>query len=552
MFPRSCVSPQGHFIFLTHKPAYEVENLRPGDQVAVLGKLEEGESVLNQSNFPPGNVVEPHADWIYEVPNPLAFRGTTYIGKTWADRAAANPSSIGLQAPIETSLTAVLKQWIDTNDIKQDSHNLIDNLFSELPRPVLLSLAVTSTDPLDLVRLARISGRFIYESDGKTPKEMVFKASPSGKIKPLVTDMKLFEAVANNPYLPDTFKKVMVLTPGIQGGSEIVGEYQNQDGTTHVFEYLRRNSYIPWGHYAANMAHDAVRYRHDELRFEDVSGMRHLYYQRTYVRLAQELGVPIPFNRQTAGRKELEGLRKNIVTELVEHHRWDRLSFDRTLWGWNFGFDFAPSGYRLHASHQQVHQQFAMIPKGGNTETSPEETQETTPLTPYACGDLIAGFIEAYHQAHGVHFFPTYEKAIRTNCRMDGASGKPCNLVVYEDDHILLFVPKAQTSQWELQLMPKSSTGNILQTEPAMRAALDRAIWIAIRTLGAMGAKMITVIEFSQKFAPNNYHQRLLYAFLPRLPESPGAFSEAQLRWINGHYPEDFAAACRSNLPKIF
>ncbi len=42
--------------------------------------------------------------------------------------------------------------------------------------------------------------------------------------------------------------------------------------------------------------------------------------------------------------------------------------------------------------------------------------------------------------------------------------------------------------------------------------------------------------------------QRLLYAFLPKLPESPGAFSEAQLRWINGHYPEDFALACRMQL----
>jgi len=43
----------------------------------------------------------------------------------------------------------------------------------------------------------------------------------------------------------------------------------------------------------------------------------------------------------------------------------------------------------------------------------------------------------------------------------------------------------------------------------------------------------------------------LLYAFLPRLPESPGAFSEAQLRWINGHYPEDFAASCRRRLPEV-
>jgi len=36
-----------------------------------------------------------------------------------------------------------------------------------------------------------------------------------------------------------------------------------------------------------------------------------------------------------------------------------------------------------------------------------------------------------------------------------------------------------------------------------------------------------------------------------KLPESPGAFTEAQLRWINGHYPEDFAAACRSRLSDI-
>jgi hypothetical protein len=27
-----------------------------------------------------------------------------------------------------------------------------------------------------------------------------------------------------------------------------------------------------------------------------------------------------------------------------------------------------------------------------------------------------------------------------------------------------------------------------------------------------------------------------------------GAFSEAQLRYINGHYPEDFAIACRQEL----
>ncbi|MEZ4567128.1 MAG: hypothetical protein R2860_09240 [Desulfobacterales bacterium] len=60
---------------------------------------------------------------------------------------------------------------------------------------------------------------------------------------------------------------------------------------------------------------------------------------------------------------------------------------------------------------------------------------------------------------------------------------------------------------------------------------------------------MITTIEYSKAFdAADLADQRLLRSFFPRLPESPGAFSEAQMRWINGHYPEDFAAACRTKL----
>ena len=50
-------------------------------------------------------------------------------------------------------------------------------------------------------------------------------------------------------------------------------------------------------------------------------------------------------------------------------------------------------------------------------------------------------------------------------------------------------------------------------------------------------------------FIPEDYvpdiDQRLLYSFLPKIPYSMGAFSEAEARYILGHYPEDFAAACR-------
>jgi hypothetical protein len=63
-----------------------------------------------------------------------------------------------------------------------------------------------------------------------------------------------------------------------------------------------------------------------------------------------------------------------------------------------------------------------------------------------------------------------------------------------------------------------------------------------------MGARMVTVSEYSKRFDQGPDDQHLFYTLLPRLPESPGAFSEVQLRWINGHYPEDFAAACRAQL----
>ena len=92
--------------------------------------------------------------------------------------------------------------------------------------------------------------------------------------------------------------------------------------------------------------------------------------------------------------------------------------------------------------------------------------------------------------------------------------------------------------------------GNIVETDSAARESLDTGILIAQKVLAALGARMVTSIEYPKRLGKeNDCSQPLLYAFLPRLPESPGAFSEAQLRFINGHYPEDFAAVCRRHLP---
>jgi hypothetical protein len=132
---------------------------------------------------------------------------------------------------------------------------------------------------------------------------------------------------------------------------------------------------------------------------------------------------------------------------------------------------------------------------------------------------------------------------------MDHSRKEKHSLVVYEDERIMVFVPKAQTSQWELQMMTLNPVGNVLEADSHTRRSLDRAMLATMIILESMGAKMVTVCEYAKRLDSADPDQRLLYAFLPRIPQSPGAFSEAQLRWINGHYPEDFASACRRHLP---
>ena len=299
------------------------------------------------------------------------------------------------------------------------------------------------------------------------------------------------------------------------------------------------------------MAHDAVRYRIKDLTFSDMTGMRHLYYQRIFVRMAEALGLPLDCAKRQLSIDALEDLRQKIIQTMSVPDKQKDLKFSRTLWGWNFGFDFAPSKYRLHASHQQVHQQFALVPETVSAEDSQEDAGNADDEIPaYACGDLIADFIADFHRETDKAFFETYISAIQNNQRMDRKDGES-SLIIYQDANVMLFVPKAQTSQWEIQLMTLHPVGNILEADTGTRKSLDTAILVAVKVLEQMGAKMITCIEYSKSFHSTDTDHRLLYCFLPRLPESPGAFSEAQLRWINGHYPEDFAAVCRSVLSRV-
>lgn len=531
----SCVTRNG-FRVGVHHPSYAVDNLRMNTHVESLGRLSDGTEVDNHRNYPTGPVEVVQASKIFEIPNALPFKGTTYIDSSWAAAKAGDPLSIGLPKPAPVSMTETFGKWgQNISDEKQRGA-----LFQALPRPVLLTLAVTSTDERDLTTMSRLACDLI--DDQKPLTGLSYQKDERGRTIPVILDHDLFEALGNNPALPDELKTIMVLKPGAQGGSEIVGEWGGRGEKIHIYEYLRRNSYIPFGHYAANMAEDAVRYQIGRLLLEDMEGLRHLYAQRTFVRLAQMVGVSV--SEGYFSEEALDVLRLKIIKKLESQPEF-KLPFTATLWGWNFGFDFSPTGYRLHASHQQIHQQYALIPQQVGTATPNDES-----FPSFACGDMVAEWCMAYQQATGRSFFEDYVECLRTNRRTDGKDGES-RVIVWEDDNVVLFVPKAQTSQWELQLMTLMPVGNILEANLSCRRSLNRGIHLALRILEDLGARMVTNIEYSKRFDNLDTDQRLLYAFLPKLPWSPGGFSEAQLRWIIGHYPEDFAFACRAKMEEI-
>ncbi len=538
MAHRTCVTPEGLFTLGIHDPGFEVHNLREKDGISALGRCRDGRVVENQVNFPPSTVHAKKTDRIYEVANAFPFRGTTFINSAWADRHAGRPETVTVPAPQDCSLIKEVRQWLDSATQKNPTGPKDPLFFLDLlPRPLRLALAQASTDPEELCALAAKACTLDFANGPDNPPTgVLFIRKPDGTCIPDIKDHDLYDVLGNNPFLPDTYKEVMVLRPGIQGNSEIIGEYTRG---THVFEYLRRNSYIPWGHYASNMANDTIRYKAGDLTPEDMKGIRHLYYQRVYTRLAAQLELPLPRERALLTDTQIEQLRKAVLSRLDGGKT--HLTFNASLWGWNFGFGFAQSGHRLHASHQMIHQQNAMVPA---------RVQDTAgnPFDCFSAGDMVTEFIKEYRQAHGKDFFPAYLSAIRSNTRTDGRDLEASSLVVHEDDHVILFAPKAQVSEWELQIMTKSPCPHILAADTKIRESIDAAMLKAVRALETLGAKMVTAVEFSGRFDSQGIGQHIVYSFIPRMPYAPQTFSEAQLRWISGCFPEDFAQACRQAL----
>jgi hypothetical protein len=188
-----------------------------------------------------------------------------------------------------------------------------------------------------------------------------------------------------------------------------------------------------------------------------------------------------------------------------------------------------------------IHQQNALIPRQ-------MEDDKGVPMPCFACGDLVSDFIQIFEATHDKPFFDAYVDAMKNNRRTDGNTREDASLIIHEDDHVRLFVPKAQVNEWELQVMTRSRIPHVLAADTTVRDALDQAILKAVQTLEKLGAQMVTGIELSARFDAPSLNQHMIYSFIPRLPYAPPTFSEAQLRWISGVYPEDLARACRKIL----
>jgi hypothetical protein len=260
--------------------------------------------------------------------------------------------------------------------------------------------------------------------------------------------------------------------------------------------------------------------------------------------------MAVPGRRRSFTEEELESLRARLFEVFKQHPESNKtdLPFNASLWGWNFGFDLSASGYRLNASHQQIHQQFALIPRSVPGFSNGENEESHTSLPTYIQGDDVALFCRQFREETGKDFFETYCTAIQNNQRMDGRKDKERSLIFYQDENVMAFVPKSQRSQGEVHIMTTTKCGNILEADITIRRSLDMAILNTVRVLEKLGVEIMVCYEISKRFDNFDRDQRLLYAFLPRHPQSPGTFSEWQYRWIIGHYPEDFAHACRKQI----
>lgn len=161
MILRSCVLPDGKFIYNRHDPVYRVANLREDDYIQPLGILPGSLYYENHENFPSGELFVFSEITVFEIPKFFPFRDVTYINKTWADENAAAPSRICLPGPSTVSM----RNKAEESALKTRLPLQAGWIINMLPEP----LAQVSTDPHDIVPLAESACEFVHDPHNGRP-----------------------------------------------------------------------------------------------------------------------------------------------------------------------------------------------------------------------------------------------------------------------------------------------------------------------------------------------------------------------------------------------
>ncbi|MEZ4567107.1 MAG: hypothetical protein R2860_09115 [Desulfobacterales bacterium] len=194
---RTCVDPSGKFVYGRHQPCFTVANLRENDYIGPLGRFADGAMVDNQANFPPGDVDEPAATMIYEIPNPFPFRGVTYISENWAAKKAKDPSSIMLSPPKAVSFTETLEKWFGKNQLTPEKKHQIFNTL-----PASLNWPLRKPPPTGGCRLAGPdlpANLWLTQKPAGLTDFCIIRTNPVQSAR--YYGRPLYEVIANNPPL---------------------------------------------------------------------------------------------------------------------------------------------------------------------------------------------------------------------------------------------------------------------------------------------------------------------------------------------------------------
>jgi hypothetical protein len=147
-------------------------------------------------------------------------------------------------------------------------------------------------------------------------------------------------------------------------------------------------------------------------------------------------------------------------------------------------------------------------------------------MAPYSVNlaDHLRSICSAY-DSHGTDYLKEYCKALQS-----------AGLVIWEDKHVLIYVPFGQIAVHELQIMIRRiGTRTFLDLEPEEIQSLSMAEWIVTRLYSMLDINSFNEILLSLPFDDRTRTFRLIFTFITR--EVDLAVSELSLLYVVDQHP---------------